>query len=93
MVNLAVKNRALLAKWSWCFVVQKEALWRKVILVKYGSSYHQWRFRVSKVKELSSIWRGIVENSKDESVDKWMGNKEFRWEVGNGKSTLFWVDL
>lgn len=26
-------------------------------------------------------------------IDKWMGFKEFRWSIGNGKSTLFWLDI
>lgn len=38
VVNLVVKNKALLAKWSWRFAVEKDTMWRKVILAKYGSS-------------------------------------------------------
>ncbi|TYJ28564.1 hypothetical protein E1A91_A06G008500v1 [Gossypium mustelinum] len=67
VVNLEIKNKALLAKWS------------KVILAKYGSNAKQWRF-------------GIVENSFDARVNMWMGDKDFKWKVGNGKYTLFWGD-
>ena len=34
--NLTLLNRALLCKWSWCFAVEREALWRQVICAKYG---------------------------------------------------------
>ncbi|TYJ12132.1 hypothetical protein E1A91_A11G327600v1, partial [Gossypium mustelinum] len=52
VVNLRIKNKALLAKWSWRFAVEKDALWRKVITAKYGSE-----------------------------------------RIGNGKTTLFWLDI
>lgn len=93
MVNLEIKNRALLAKWCWRFAVEKEVLWRKVILAKCGFSFQHWQFRANKVKEMSSIWRVIMENSKDSRVEKWMGHKEFRRKIGNGKPTMFWVDV
>ncbi|TYG88301.1 hypothetical protein ES288_A12G011300v1 [Gossypium darwinii] len=28
----------------------------------------------------------------DVRVAKWMGDKDFSWKLGNGKTTLFWVD-
>ena len=33
---LSTLNRALLGKWSWRFMVEKEALWYQVISKKYG---------------------------------------------------------
>lgn len=38
MVNIKVKNQALMAKWKWRSATPSEALWRKVIKEKYG----QW---------------------------------------------------
>lgn len=34
--------KAKMAKWSWRFAMESEALWRKVIKEKYGSSTHHW---------------------------------------------------
>lgn len=34
MVNLELKNWALLAKWWWRFRVKRDALWRKVVVSK-----------------------------------------------------------
>ncbi|KAH1057944.1 hypothetical protein J1N35_036009 [Gossypium stocksii] len=42
VVNLAIKNKALLAKWKWRFMVEKNALWSKVILAMYSTSVQQW---------------------------------------------------
>jgi hypothetical protein len=35
--NLIQFSRALLGKWMWRFALEREALWRSVIEVKYGS--------------------------------------------------------
>ncbi|MFQ6646651.1 hypothetical protein Gotur_019581 [Gossypium turneri] len=89
VVNLKVKNRALMAKWRWRFAMEKNALWRKVIKSKYGSSKHNWRLKITKTKEMSVVWCGIVENSKSEVVSKWIGQNCFRWVLGNGKRCYF----
>ncbi|MBA0700632.1 hypothetical protein Goari_005670 [Gossypium aridum] len=68
-------------------------MWRKVILVKYGSNLERWRFRTTYLKDLSIFWRGIVENSKDVNVSKRVGNEALCWRVGNGRTTMFWVDI
>ena len=35
-------NEALLGKWLWRFGLEKDALWRKVIEVKYGYRWGGW---------------------------------------------------
>ena len=39
---LSTLNRALLGKWSWRFMVEKEALWYQVISKKYGVEEGGW---------------------------------------------------
>ncbi|KAH1122977.1 hypothetical protein J1N35_006137 [Gossypium stocksii] len=68
-------------------------MWSKLILAKYSTSVQQWRFSANKLKEMSTVWRGIVENSLNVRVARWMKDKDFVWKIGNGKSTLFWVDI
>ncbi|KAK5840996.1 hypothetical protein PVK06_009904 [Gossypium arboreum] len=41
---------------------------------------------------MSKVWRGIFENSLDARVVRWLGDKNFSWKIGNGKTTLFWED-
>lgn len=45
--DLRLKNVALLAKWWWRFGEEKEVLWRRVIVYKYGES--EWGWVPSKV--------------------------------------------
>lgn len=35
-------NVALMGKWFWRFLTDKEALWKKVVVSKYGASLHPW---------------------------------------------------
>lgn len=92
MVNLRTKNKALLAKWRWRFMIDKNAMWYKMSFAKYGSNVARWRFSANNLKDMSKVWRGIVENSLDASVVRWLGDKNFSWKIGNGKTTLFWED-
>ncbi|KAH1084275.1 hypothetical protein J1N35_024036 [Gossypium stocksii] len=73
-------------------MVDKKALWRKVILAKYGTKTKLWRYGANDLKEMSTVWRGIVENSLDERVSRWVGDKDFYWKLGNGKTVLFLED-
>uniref|UniRef100_A0A2N9EVX7 Reverse transcriptase zinc-binding domain-containing protein n=1 Tax=Fagus sylvatica TaxID=28930 RepID=A0A2N9EVX7_FAGSY len=40
--NLRIFNKALLGKWLWRFGNEKEALWRLVIVAKYGDQQGGW---------------------------------------------------
>ncbi|XVF37078.1 hypothetical protein REPUB_Repub19eG0114600 [Reevesia pubescens] len=42
VINLDLKNVALLGKWHWEFVVEKEHLWRKLIISKYILDPKSW---------------------------------------------------
>jgi hypothetical protein len=35
--NMLQLNRALLGKWLWRFAMERDALWRKVVDINYGS--------------------------------------------------------
>ncbi|RVW59217.1 hypothetical protein CK203_111090 [Vitis vinifera] len=41
--KLDLLNKALLGKWIWRFAHEKDNLWKKVILVKYGQEGFGWR--------------------------------------------------
>jgi hypothetical protein len=40
--NLIIFNKALLGKWLWRYVHEREALWRSVVDAKYGSTWAGW---------------------------------------------------
>ena len=61
--NLRCFNEALLEKWLWIFGYEREALWRRVIRVKYGSEEGGWcsnsilgSYGVSLSKIISNGW-------------------------------------
>ena len=41
--KLTLLNKALLGRWIWRFVFEKENLWKKVISVKYGQKGLGWK--------------------------------------------------
>jgi hypothetical protein len=40
--NFRIFNQTLLGKWLWRYAHEREALWRLVVDVKYGSSWAGW---------------------------------------------------
>ena len=37
--KLTTFNKALLGKWLWCFGVEENCLWRRVITMKFGEEW------------------------------------------------------
>ena len=63
MRNLALLNKTLICKWSWCFAVEMEALWRQVMCGKYGEEAGGWQscdvrgsFGVGLWKAIRRVW-------------------------------------
>ncbi|RVW28277.1 hypothetical protein CK203_083663 [Vitis vinifera] len=47
-------NSALLCKWNWRYANEREALWRRVINLKYGEEEGGWRTRDSEISGKTS---------------------------------------
>ncbi|XP_019418518.1 PREDICTED: uncharacterized protein LOC109329295 [Lupinus angustifolius] len=81
-------NLALLGKWRWRRLQDKDALWVKVINSKYGL---EW---LSHPNICSSRWwrdLGKVGSSGEDSGGWFVDNV---WkDIGNGLQTLFWHDI
>ncbi|GKV16244.1 hypothetical protein SLEP1_g26913 [Rubroshorea leprosula] len=91
--ELSKFNLALLGKWRWRLLVEKEALWKQVLEAKYRMDRRiaweggKWRGSVSK------WWKELWE------LDGAIGGRE-GWfkegvvkKVGEGKDTLFWHEI
>jgi hypothetical protein len=79
-------NRALMGKWLWRFAVERDAFWRKVVAIKYGSMRGGWctkevggSFGVGVWKYIRKGWDVFVEH--------------VRYEVGDGSKVLFLHDV
>ncbi|XVF73335.1 hypothetical protein PTKIN_Ptkin12aG0193100 [Pterospermum kingtungense] len=90
IVDLKLKNRALLNKWVWRYGVEKEALWRKVISDKYGGEVELLLPEVRSFRQFSATWRNIMKPllTVDDFADTLLLG--FGYSLGNGESIRFW---
>lgn len=90
--DIRVMNISLLAKWRWRLIDGREALWKAVLVKKYGEC-------VVNILEgsnytcptTSSLWWKDVVNLGDYGGPNWF-NSEIKRKVGNGWTTSFWSD-
>uniref|UniRef100_A0A2N9E7V6 Reverse transcriptase domain-containing protein n=1 Tax=Fagus sylvatica TaxID=28930 RepID=A0A2N9E7V6_FAGSY len=84
--NLMRFNEALLGKWLWRFGVEREAFWRKIIMVKYGSLEGGWVSKVPSGPHGVGLWKSIR--------SRWATFSKFVvFEVGDGSLIRFWDDV
>ncbi|XVF65903.1 hypothetical protein PTKIN_Ptkin09bG0288100 [Pterospermum kingtungense] len=60
MVDLGLKNRALLNKWVWRFSIDNNSLWKQVIVERYGGSTNDLLPQVSNFRNFSGLWKSIT---------------------------------
>ena len=84
--SLAALNKALLGKWNWKFAIEKNSLWKQVIIDKYGEEEGGWCSKEVKGAYGVGLWRAI---RKDWEIIC----SRSRFIVGNGRKVKFWKDL
>jgi hypothetical protein len=84
--NLRRFNEALLGKWLWRFRVEREALWRQVVAVKYGSLEGGWCSKMPTGPYGVGLWKFI-----HSGWDKF--SRMLKFEVGDGSRIRFWDDV
>jgi hypothetical protein len=81
--NLLMFNRALLGKWLLCFAYEREACWRMVVVIKYGSQWGGYYSNEVIGSYGAGLWKFIRR-----------GWKEFfrytRFKVGDDSKISFW---
>ena len=76
-------NSALLGKWLWRYGMETDALWRRVIEVKYGNDWGGWCTKKVTSAYGVSLWRHIRSG--------WMSfSKILLYDVGDGSRVKFW---
>jgi hypothetical protein len=83
--NLRRFNQALLGKWLWRFAMEKDALWRKVVEVKYESMAGGWCTNQVMRSYGVGVWKHIRRGWECFS-------KFIKFEVGDGYHISFWHD-
>jgi hypothetical protein len=81
--NLRRFNQALLGKWLWCFATERDALWRKVVEVKYGSMARGWCTNQDMRSYGVGVWKHIRRGWECFS-------KFIKFEGGDGSQISFW---
>ncbi|XP_062156716.1 uncharacterized protein LOC133864405 [Alnus glutinosa] len=84
--NIIKFNQALLGKWMWRFSQERDALWRSVIEVMYGSVRGGWSSLLVTGSYGVSVWKFIRRGW--DNVAKYL-----RFEVSEGSHIRFWHDL
>jgi hypothetical protein len=79
-------NEALLGKWLWRFGVEREALWRQVVMVKYGALEGGWTSKMPTGTYGVGLWKFIHSASNKFS-------RLLQFEVGDGTRIRFWDDM
>ena len=78
-------NKALLGKWVWRFAIEKNNLWKKVLLMKYGQEGFGWRTNEVRGTYGVGVWKEILK----EACWCW---DNFQLKVGKGTKIKFWTD-
>ncbi|AES72012.1 transmembrane protein, putative [Medicago truncatula] len=78
-------NIALLGKWGWRCLVDRDSLWYRVLSARYGEEDGRL---CQGGRDGSLWWRDIYQLCEE----GWFNSHVSR-SVGNGKNTLFWTDV
>ena len=84
--KLTLLNKALLGKWTWRFVCEKEALWKQVLMAKYGQEDFGWRTKKAVGAFGVGVWKEILKEAG------WCW-ENLAFKVGKGNKIRFWTDL
>ena len=78
--KLTTFNKALLGKWLWCFGVEENRLWRRVVVGKFGENWGGGGGPLS--------WEGVLMVVVCGEVSKWarefltkMSSIRLEWEI------------
>ena len=85
LVNLGEKNSAPLSKWLWRFPLEKDALWHKFIIAKYGLLDNNWDPASARSSTFRSPWKSIQTAAN-------MFYSRTKWVLGYGTIIRFWED-
>ena len=83
--SLGTFNKALLGKWSWRFAIERNPLWKQVIVGKYGQEDEGWCTNGVRERYGVGVWKAIRNGWEDLKV-------RMHFKVGSGNRVKFWKD-
>ncbi|GKU91277.1 hypothetical protein SLEP1_g5176 [Rubroshorea leprosula] len=90
--NLDYRNIALLGKWWDRFGKEEGSLWKKVVIDKFYGGGSVWDINQTQLRNVSTLWRNIVELGEKGGNGSRVLKEGFGWKVGMGDKVKFWVD-
>ena len=58
-----IMNKALLGKWTWRFASDKEALWKQVLVAKFGQEDYVWKTKKAVGACGVGVWKEILKEA------------------------------
>ncbi|EOY07997.1 Uncharacterized protein TCM_022315 [Theobroma cacao] len=92
IINMEVKNRALLNKWLWRYGSEMGSLWREVIVKKVGGNLINLIPEMSANKRVSTVWKNIIKPLSPTNDFSLQVSTDMQLVVGDGSRILFWAD-
>ncbi|RVW76031.1 hypothetical protein CK203_055324 [Vitis vinifera] len=83
--KLTLVNKVLRDKWIWRFACDKEALWKQVLVAKYGQKDYGWRTKKAVGAFGMGVWKEILKEAG------WCWEK-LGVQSGKGNKIRFWTD-
>ncbi|WMV11771.1 hypothetical protein MTR67_005156 [Solanum verrucosum] len=83
--NLKLQNESLLKKWLWRYTEERNALWKEVIIAKYGE-LNPWCTEITTEPYGVGAWRSIRNLWSQMETNLYI-------KVGSGSKTKFWKDV
>lgn len=92
--DIRKRNIALLAKWWNRFCLEKDALWKCVIIEKYYCHSSQLSPILEDSNHLSKCWKDILDVGESQIFSAFSNNFLgcFKWKLGFGDKIKFWHD-
>jgi hypothetical protein len=92
VIDIRVMNISLLTKWRWRLLDGEKALWKSVLIKKYGDKVECIIEGTNLVwPRHSSLWWKEVVKLGDFGGNDWF-NMVVKRKIGNGMTTSFWND-
>lgn len=90
-VDLSVRNQSLLNKWIWRYGEEDGALWKNLIVQKYGGENTSILPALGNYRNFSNMWKNIVKPLVVVSSINTTLLDNIAYTLGNGKHIRFWT--
>lgn len=93
IVSIQIRNQALLGKWHYRWLRERDRSWNKWIREKYNLHQGASMEELSTANKLSDSLRDIYNVSQVATLHGSLNMQSFKWELRDGKSILLWEDF